>query len=112
MPSAAAEGRDDPDRREARRAWVSQARCRLGDPDRLFVRGAAQRTAVLICRHCPVILPCGAEALDHRIEFGVWGGMTERQRRALLKRFPWIESWADFLAAAGKGAEAEPPEGR
>ena len=87
---------------EARIAWVSQARCRASDPDELFVRGAAQRKAAVICRHCPVILECGADALDNRVEFGVWGGMTERQRRALLKQHPEVVSWADFFAAQRK----------
>ncbi|TXG92328.1 WhiB family transcriptional regulator [Rhodococcus rhodnii] len=84
---------------EARIAWVTQARCRQVDPDQLFVRGAAQRKAATICRHCPVMMECGADALDNRVEFGVWGGMTERQRRALLKQHPEVTSWADFFAA-------------
>ena len=77
---------------ETRIAWVSKARCRATDPDALFVRGAAQRKAAVICRHCPVILECGADALDNQVEFGVWGGMTERQRRALLKQHPEVVS--------------------
>jgi WhiB family redox-sensing transcriptional regulator len=40
---------------------------------------------------------CAADALDNRVEFGVWGGMTERQRRALLKEHPEVVSWSDFL---------------
>lgn len=84
---------------EARDAWVANARCRTTDPDELFVSGAAQRKAAVICRHCPVMAECAAEALDKRIEFGVWGGMTERQRRVLLKRHPDVESWAEFFAA-------------
>jgi WhiB family redox-sensing transcriptional regulator len=91
---------------EARIAWVSQARCRAADPDELFVRGAAQRKAAVICRHCPVILECGADALDNRVEFGVWGGMTERQRRALLKQHPEVVSWAEFFAAQRKHRSA------
>jgi WhiB family redox-sensing transcriptional regulator len=91
---------------EARIAWVSQARCRQTDPDELFVRGAAQRKAAVICRHCPVIAECGADALDNRVEFGVWGGMTERQRRALLKQHPEVISWADFFAAQRKHRSA------
>lgn len=87
---------------EARIAWVSQAVCRAADPDQLFVRGAAQRKAAVICRHCPVITECGADALDNRVEFGVWGGMTERQRRALLKQHPEVSSWAEFFAAQRK----------
>lgn len=78
--------------------WVTQARCREVDPDELFVQGAEQRKAVAICRHCPVVLQCRADALDNRVEFGVWGGMTERQRRALLRKHPEIESWANFFA--------------
>ena len=85
---------------ENRIAWVSKARCRSADPDELFVRGAAQRkAAAAICRHCPVIAECAADALDNRMEWGVWGGMTERQRRALLKRHPDVVSWAEYLGA-------------
>jgi WhiB family redox-sensing transcriptional regulator len=41
-----------------------------------------------------------AEALDNRIEFGVWGGMTERERRALLRRRPDVDSWRELLDEA------------
>ena len=94
---------------EARIAWVSKAQCRSSDPDELFVRGAAQRKAVVICRHCPVIAECGADALDNRVEFGVWGGMTERQRRALLKEHPGVVSWAEFFAAQRRHRNAGDP---
>jgi WhiB family transcriptional regulator, redox-sensing transcriptional regulator len=87
---------------EARAAWVSKARCRSTDPDELFVGGAAQRKAAVICRHCPVIAECLADALDNRMEFGVWGGMTERQRRVLLKQHPEVVSWSEFFAAQRK----------
>jgi WhiB family redox-sensing transcriptional regulator len=84
---------------EARFAWVVKARCRSAEPDELFVRGAAQKKVALMCRHCPVIAECAADALDNRVEFGVWGGMTERERRALLKEHPEVVSWADVYAA-------------
>ena len=84
---------------EPRIAWVSKARCRSSDPDELFVGGAAQKKAAAICRHCPVVTECLADALDNRIEFGVWGGMTERQRRVLLKQHPDVFSWSEFFAA-------------
>ena len=64
-----------------------------GDPDDLFVKGAAQQQAKVVCQRCPVIAECLAEALDHRTEFGVWGGMTERERRALLRSNPQVTSW-------------------
>jgi WhiB family redox-sensing transcriptional regulator len=79
------------------RGWVSKGLCRTSDPDELFVRGAAQRRAAVICRHCPVMQECRADALDNHVEYGVWGGLTERQRRAMLKRHPEVVSWADFL---------------
>jgi WhiB family transcriptional regulator, redox-sensing transcriptional regulator len=84
---------------EARIAWVSKARCSSADPDEMFVLGAKQRKAAAICRQCPVIAECAADALDNQVEFGVWGGMTERQRRALLKQHPEVVSWAEFFAA-------------
>jgi WhiB family redox-sensing transcriptional regulator len=74
--------------------WVSEALCLTVDPDELFVQGADQRKATAICRRCPVMYECGAEALDYKVEFGVWGGMTERQRRALLKKHPEVVSWS------------------
>ena len=79
------------------RAWVAQALCKTTDPDDLFVRGAAQRKAAVICRHCPVMQQCAADALDNQVEYGIWGGLTERQRRALLKQHPDVVSWADFF---------------
>ncbi|WP_082974695.1 WhiB family transcriptional regulator [Mycobacterium sp. 1245805.9] len=79
-------------------SWVARALCRTIDPDTLFVRGAAQREAAAVCRRCPVMQECLAEALDSRVEFGVWGGMTERQRRALLQRHPEMASWSKFLS--------------
>jgi WhiB family redox-sensing transcriptional regulator len=43
---------------------------------------------------------CLADALDNRIEFGIWGGMTERERRALLRRRPYVISWRVLLESA------------
>jgi WhiB family transcriptional regulator, redox-sensing transcriptional regulator len=77
---------------EARITWVCKARCRSTDPDEMFVRGAKQTNAASICRHCPVIAECAADALDNHVEFGVWGGMTLRQRRVLLKQHPEVVS--------------------
>lgn len=86
-----ADGADD-------RNWRMRARCGSSDTERLFVSGAPQREAASICRKCPVIQECAADALDNNMEYGVWGGLTERQRRTLLKTHPHVESWAALLA--------------
>src|ERR1700732_2557976 len=82
---------------EERITWVSKALCRTTDPDELFVRGAAQRKAAVICRHCTVMQERGEDAVDNKGEFGGWGGMTERQRRALLRQHPEVVSWSDYF---------------
>ena len=38
-----------------------------------------------------------AEALNSESSFGVWGGLTERERRALLRRFPEVDDWGLWL---------------
>ena len=80
--------------------WAVDAACNGTDPDELFVQGAAQNRAKLICMGCQVRTECLADALDNRVEFGVWGGMTERERRALLRRRPDVTSWRRLLATA------------
>jgi WhiB family redox-sensing transcriptional regulator len=80
--------------------WAAQGSCRSGDPDTLFVQGAEQNRAKAVCMGCPVRTECLADALDNRVEFGVWGGMTERERRALLKKRPNVTSWRRLLEHA------------
>src|SRR5260370_23658311 len=90
--------------------WTARAACKGTDPDELFVQGAAQNRAKLICRGCMVRTECLADALDNRIEFGVWGGMTERERRALLPRPPDVASWRELLEHARNPYEQTPDE--
>ncbi|MFE7779418.1 WhiB family transcriptional regulator, partial [Streptomyces sp. NPDC057445] len=66
-----------------------------------------QRRAKAVCLGCPVQTECLAEALDNRIEFGVWGGMTERERRALLRRRPDVTSWRTVLETARRDREQQ-----
>jgi WhiB family transcriptional regulator, redox-sensing transcriptional regulator len=80
--------------------WTTVAACRDEAPDTLFVSGAAQHRAKSVCRGCAVRTECLADALDNRVEFGVWGGLTERERRALLRRRPDVESWQVLLGTA------------
>jgi WhiB family transcriptional regulator, redox-sensing transcriptional regulator len=79
--------------------WGPQAACRKAAPDALFVPGAAQQVAKRVCKDCAVIAECLADSLDSHTEFGVWGGMTERERRALLRRRPRVVSWRALFEA-------------
>jgi WhiB family transcriptional regulator, redox-sensing transcriptional regulator len=80
--------------------WAKQAQCKAADLNTLFVRGAEQNRAKNLCAGCPVKTECLAEALDNRIEWGVWGGMTERERRAVLRNRPNVTSWRRLLETA------------
>jgi WhiB family redox-sensing transcriptional regulator len=80
--------------------WATKGACTSGDPDALFVQGAAQHRAKVVCMGCSVRTECLAEALDSKVEFGVWGGMTERERRSILRRRPDVTSWRSLLLSA------------
>jgi WhiB family transcriptional regulator, redox-sensing transcriptional regulator len=82
--------------------WAVDAACAKTPPDTLFVRGAAQRPARELCFTCPVRMACLVEALGSETEFGIWGGMTERERRALIKHHPDVTDWAAWLAENGQ----------
>ena len=79
--------------------WTAHGACTNASPDDLFVEGAAQRVARGVCSRCTVRMECLIDALDNHVGFGVWGGMTERERRALLRRFPDVVSWREVLEA-------------
>jgi WhiB family redox-sensing transcriptional regulator len=83
-----------------RQYWAGDALCLTVDLDAMFVRGAAQQGAKAICQRCPVIAECLADALDNRTEFGVWGGMTERERRTFLLQHPNVPSWWSLFQSA------------
>ena len=66
--------------------WAAQAACATVEPDQLFGKGAEQRDARSLCFSCPVRMECLAEALN-----------SERERRALLRRFPEVDDWGRWL---------------
>ncbi|CAB4547075.1 MAG: WhiB family transcriptional regulator [Actinobacteria bacterium] len=86
--------------------WIAKAACQTSAPDELFVQGAAQNRAKSVCMNCTVRTECLADALDNRVEFGVWGGMTERERRSLLRRRANVTSWREVLESARNEYEA------
>lgn len=67
--------------------WVKQGACRE-DPEAMFpgTNDADIEAAKAICRSCPVIQQCGQWALATRESTGVLGGMSEAQRRNLLRQ--------------------------
>ena len=66
--------------------WMANGLCR-DQPPRVFFPsdGVGVDKARKICAECPAKAPCLEYALDHRIDHGVWGGTSERERRRILR---------------------------
>lgn len=70
-------------------SWREFARCRGIDPEVFYPVSdddEAAEEAKSICAACPVREPCLEFALSTREKNGVWGGLTERERRRVLRR--------------------------
>ncbi len=66
--------------------WMARGACAQSDPNTFFPHdGVGVEVAKAICADCRVTSPCLEYALVHRIEHGVWGGCSERQRRRILR---------------------------
>ncbi len=67
--------------------WMAKGKCRDLPPATFFPSdGVGVDVARQICAECPVKAPCLEYALHNRIDHGVWGGCSERERRRILKR--------------------------
>jgi WhiB family redox-sensing transcriptional regulator len=67
-------------------AWMAAGNCRNYPPAVFFPSdGVGVDRARRICATCPVSATCLEYALENRIDHGVWGGTSERQRRRILK---------------------------
>ncbi len=72
---------------EDERPWAAYASCRSADPDLFFpATDGDVREAMRICSGCPVQAECADWALEMQLGYGIWGGLTERDRRRLLRR--------------------------
>ncbi len=81
-------------------AWMAEGSCRMYPPTTFFPSdGVGVDKARKICAECPVKATCLEHALEHRIEHGVWGASSERERRRILKRRR-LEAEATAEAAA------------
>ena len=66
--------------------WQRQANCMGVDPDLFFPeRGASTREAKEVCRGCVVRQDCLEFAIANGEKFGIWGGMSERERRRVRR---------------------------
>jgi WhiB family redox-sensing transcriptional regulator len=67
--------------------WMAEGNCAHEKPTVFFPSdGVGVEVARRICATCPVKEPCLEYALEQRIDLGVWGGCSERERRRILKR--------------------------
>jgi WhiB family redox-sensing transcriptional regulator len=66
--------------------WMAQGNCAERPPELFFPSdGVGVELAKRICSTCDVQDMCLEYALHNRIDHGVWGGTSERQRRRILK---------------------------
>ncbi|MDV7194641.1 WhiB family transcriptional regulator [Mycolicibacterium fortuitum] len=69
-----------------REPWQGEAACASADPEAWFPeKGQPYAMAKRICATCPVKAECLEYALANRERAGVWGGLSERERRQVLK---------------------------
>jgi hypothetical protein len=73
--------------RNHQHGWRGEALCAQTDPELFFPeKGGSPAPAKRVCRVCPVRLPCLAFALAGDERHGVWGGLSERERRRVRRR--------------------------
>jgi WhiB family transcriptional regulator, redox-sensing transcriptional regulator len=67
--------------------WQERALCAQTDPEAFFPeKGGSTREAKRICTTCAVRSECLEYALGNDERFGIWGGLSERERRRLKRR--------------------------
>ncbi len=72
---------------EELQSWQERALCAETDPEAFFPeKGGSTREAKKICTGCEVKAECLEYALGNDERFGIWGGLSERERRRLRRR--------------------------
>lgn len=67
--------------------WMQGASCASADPEAFFpLKGGSSRAAKNVCLRCDVRAECLAYALEHDERFGIWGGVSERERARMRRR--------------------------
>lgn len=68
-------------------AWQARALCAQTDPEAFFPeKGGSTREAKRVCLSCEVRVECLEYALEQDERFGIWGGLSERERRRLKRK--------------------------
>ena len=68
-------------------SWTDEANCKGQDADLFFPeRGASTRKAKAVCRACIVQVDCLEYAVENSEKFGIWGGLSERERRKVKRQ--------------------------
>lgn len=87
---------------EARMTWQEEGSCRGVDPEVFFpISDDEAWRAKEICTVCAVKTDCLAYSLQNRERYGVWGGVTERERQEMFRRGVAHRVLADALQRAG-----------
>ncbi|MBB4071504.1 WhiB family transcriptional regulator [Leucobacter sp. OH2974_COT-288] len=74
-------------RDDAALSWQARALCAETDPEAFFPeKGGSTREAKRICEQCEVRAQCLEYALENDERFGIWGGLSERERRKLRRQ--------------------------
>lgn len=80
-------GDDGPDEIAEVPQWQERALCAQTDPEAFFPeKGGSTREAKRVCLSCDVRAECLEYALENDERFGIWGGLSERERRRVKKR--------------------------
>ncbi len=67
--------------------WAEYGLCAQTDPETFFPeKGSSTAPAKAVCQRCPVAVECLEFAVRTGERFGVWGGMSERDRRLAKQR--------------------------
>ena len=100
-----------PDRQPS---WHDDALCAQIDPELWFPeKGGSTRQAKELCKGCPVQFQCLQYALDHGERYGIWGGVSERDRRKLIdQRTPREQAGQWCRRGHDLSVEGRSPAGR
>jgi Transcription factor WhiB len=91
---------------EAAQSWTRDAACANVDPELFFPANSRQPAteAKQVCAACPVQAECLEYSLVNEEEFGIWGGLTEKERRQLLDQRQHRHHGRSRQGTPGQGA--------